>query len=301
MYGFINYNEPKLTCCSLRRRRAFGNIYPKGYVEVLESQQAQLVTGLQKMYHRLLRASAWNGKPLDESDGHPLTHDILDALSLLKSKCDDYGALNIIEEGGEKLQSSLSSEGAGSADRTALLSPGSDSEHSHRNRPRTLSSNNQPVHLKPSQWNTSHKRLSATSSPRISSTIQPSRQQLKPQQNQPDPLPIDHSPIDMPTFTTEPQLHAPGGPEVFVDIRTPEQIYQTNHAIGTHEFQSLLSQPRDQPLPLFDSPPFKSHFSHSQMQTCSCNGSAFFGADCLSDINNLGMLDPASIAFNGGI
>ncbi|WEW60403.1 Fluconazole resistance protein 1 [Emydomyces testavorans] len=54
------------------------------YVEMLEEQQAQLVTGLQQLYKRVLEGSSWPGSPLKETDGHPLTHDILERLGALK-------------------------------------------------------------------------------------------------------------------------------------------------------------------------------------------------------------------------
>lgn len=62
------------------RRRNF----PKGYAEMLEKQHNQLVCGLQEMYQRLRKASLWEGEPLDESSGRPLTHDILAALNFLE-------------------------------------------------------------------------------------------------------------------------------------------------------------------------------------------------------------------------
>jgi hypothetical protein len=66
------------------RRRNF----PKGYAEMLEKQHNQLVSGLQEMYQRLRKASLWEGEPLNESSGRPLTHDILAALNLLEPQED---------------------------------------------------------------------------------------------------------------------------------------------------------------------------------------------------------------------
>jgi hypothetical protein len=42
------------------------------------------------MYQRLRRASLWEGEPLDESSGLPLTHDILAALNLLEPTEEDF-------------------------------------------------------------------------------------------------------------------------------------------------------------------------------------------------------------------
>lgn len=70
------------------RRRNF----PKGYAEMLEKQHNQLVCGLQEMYQRLRKASLWEGEPLDESSGRPLTHDILAALNFLEPQEDGSDA-----------------------------------------------------------------------------------------------------------------------------------------------------------------------------------------------------------------
>lgn len=66
------------------RKRSQEKNYPKGYAEMLEQQQAQLVSALTEMYYQLRKASAWEGPSLDESEGHPSTHDILSALDLLE-------------------------------------------------------------------------------------------------------------------------------------------------------------------------------------------------------------------------
>lgn len=68
------------------RRRNF----PKGYAEMLEKQHNQLVCGLQEMYQRLRKASLWEGEPLDESSGRPLTHDILAALNFLEPNEEEF-------------------------------------------------------------------------------------------------------------------------------------------------------------------------------------------------------------------
>ncbi|KAK4980999.1 Fluconazole resistance protein 1, partial [Elasticomyces elasticus] len=58
------------------------------YVEILEQQQSYLVAGLHETYRRLRLAQGWPGAPLQEIDGHPLTHDILERLELLVTKGD---------------------------------------------------------------------------------------------------------------------------------------------------------------------------------------------------------------------
>lgn len=52
---------------------------------MLEQQQQQLVTGLQELYELVIKNQGWKGAPLKEStNGHPLTHDILERLGALK-------------------------------------------------------------------------------------------------------------------------------------------------------------------------------------------------------------------------
>lgn len=52
---------------------------------MLEQQQHQLVTGLQELYELVIGNQGWKGDPLKEStNGHPLTHDILERLGVLK-------------------------------------------------------------------------------------------------------------------------------------------------------------------------------------------------------------------------
>lgn len=62
-------------------------VYPKGYVEMLEQQQAQLVSGLQELYRRIVAGERWVGPLLEDGGGGgglPRTHDILHQLGALK-------------------------------------------------------------------------------------------------------------------------------------------------------------------------------------------------------------------------
>ncbi|KAI9680830.1 MAG: hypothetical protein M1817_004270 [Caeruleum heppii] len=71
-------------CVFGKRKRSHDKVYPKGYVEMLEQQQVQLVVGLRELYQRTKNGAAWNGPPLaDTENGHPLTHDILEGLGIL--------------------------------------------------------------------------------------------------------------------------------------------------------------------------------------------------------------------------
>ncbi|KAF2166230.1 hypothetical protein M409DRAFT_55093 [Zasmidium cellare ATCC 36951] len=133
-------------CVFGERKKSHDKVYPKGYVEMLEQQQQQLVSGLQEMYKRLVAANAWTGAALSETNGHPLTHDILAALDLLESKQDGSGEMETFEEDCAKLQSKLIAEGAGFTQRRGSFS--SDSEHSQHGHARSVS-HGTPVLSKP--------------------------------------------------------------------------------------------------------------------------------------------------------
>ncbi|EEP82082.1 predicted protein [Uncinocarpus reesii 1704] len=81
----------------------FEKVYPKGfpgfasYMEMLEEQQNQLVAGLRLLYRRVQEGEGWPGKPVQECNGRPLTHEILEAL----------GVLNEMEEPFEESVSAL--------------------------------------------------------------------------------------------------------------------------------------------------------------------------------------------------
>ncbi|THW35805.1 hypothetical protein D6D25_05154 [Aureobasidium pullulans] len=89
-------------CVFGERKKSHDKIYPKGYVEMLEQQQAQLVAGLQETYRRLVDANVWPGKPFGEHEH--------------------------FEEDCQKLQQRLISEGASFIARRSSIS--SESEHS---------------------------------------------------------------------------------------------------------------------------------------------------------------------------
>ncbi|KAK1069255.1 Fluconazole resistance protein 1 [Friedmanniomyces endolithicus] len=123
-------------CVFGERKKSHDKVYPKGYVEMLEQQQSQLVSGLQETYRRLKAAHAWTGPALTESNGHPLTHDILHALNLLESRVDGSGELETFEEDCQKLQSRLVADGAGYVHRRGSFSSDSDHSQHHTSQPR---------------------------------------------------------------------------------------------------------------------------------------------------------------------
>ncbi|PYH95436.1 hypothetical protein BO71DRAFT_323220 [Aspergillus ellipticus CBS 707.79] len=76
------YNHP----CLFRERKATQTkVYSRGFVEMLESHHSLVVKALQKLYKLCIDKEGFPGEPLVEgSDGHPLTHAILDRLGLIK-------------------------------------------------------------------------------------------------------------------------------------------------------------------------------------------------------------------------
>lgn len=97
------------------------------YVEMLEQQQAQLVAGMHDLYHKVLGANCWPGAPLQESEGHPLTHDILAALRIINTK--PGGQIDMFEEDPELLQQRLLASGASFMTRRGSVSSESESSH----------------------------------------------------------------------------------------------------------------------------------------------------------------------------
>src|SRR2546423_8716106 len=92
---------------------------------MLESQQSQLVAGLQELYKRTQNGQGWIGSPLKEtSHGAPLTHDILERLGALKQ--DGHSTGDMFEEDLNLMQQRLLASGAGFMARDA--SSDSDSE-----------------------------------------------------------------------------------------------------------------------------------------------------------------------------
>lgn len=117
-------------CVFGERKKSQDKVYPKGYVEMLEQQQAQLVAGLRELYSRLQSGQGWPGQPLPEAQGgHPLTHDILERLDLLHPTSDTGSNYEGFEEDCSRMQQRLLERGAGYIHRRGSVS--SDSEHGH--------------------------------------------------------------------------------------------------------------------------------------------------------------------------
>ncbi|KAF7590787.1 hypothetical protein BBP40_002355 [Aspergillus hancockii] len=113
-------------CVFGERKKAHDKVYPKGYVEMLEQQQAWLVYGLQELYRRTSEGDGWPGEPLKcEANGHPLTHDLLTRLGAL-----DQSKGERFEENTESMQQDLWKQNAGHMQRQDSSDGSSESAHS---------------------------------------------------------------------------------------------------------------------------------------------------------------------------
>ncbi|KAF7715609.1 Fungal Zn(2)-Cys(6) binuclear cluster domain-containing protein [Penicillium ucsense] len=133
-------------CVFGERKKAHDKVYPKGYVEMLEQQQAWLVHGLQELYRRSTEGEGWPGERLKtESNGHPLTHDLLTRLGAL-----DHSKGERFEENPEAMQQELWQNGMARQEST---DSSADSPHSPIARTRfssdAFSSHSQQQHTMP--------------------------------------------------------------------------------------------------------------------------------------------------------
>jgi hypothetical protein len=138
------------------RKKSHDKVYPKGYVEMLEHQQNQLVTGLVILYERLVEEGLWKGPPLDlNSEGKPYTHYILQALRVIEVRSD--GSSEEFEEDFEKLQATLIAAGAAMTQpsrRRSFSSESDRSQHSHvRTQSRGTPVTSHPAPYFADEWN----------------------------------------------------------------------------------------------------------------------------------------------------
>ncbi|KAH8688856.1 putative C6 transcription factor [Talaromyces proteolyticus] len=126
-------------CVFGERKKAHDKVYPKGYVEMLEQQQVWLVNGLQELYRRAHDGDAWTGEPLKlESNGHPLTHDLLTKLGAL-----DHSKGEHFEENVDVMQHDLWRQNNGYMQRQESSDGSSDTAHSPVSHHNNNSSNNE--------------------------------------------------------------------------------------------------------------------------------------------------------------
>ncbi|KAF1984144.1 hypothetical protein K402DRAFT_151002 [Aulographum hederae CBS 113979] len=132
-------------CVFGERKKAHDKVYPKGYVEMLEQQQGQLVSGLRELYKRLEAGETWPGPALaDAHNGYPLTHDILERLDLLQSSGDGHSQFEGFEEDPMRMQRRLLDNGATYVHRRGSLD--SDSEQGHASSPSSYGTPPSPQH-----------------------------------------------------------------------------------------------------------------------------------------------------------
>ena len=195
---------------------------------MLEQQQSQLVSGLQEMYQRLFNGQRWPGPKLEESSGHPLTHDMLAALNLLETKHDGSGELETFEKDCQKLQSRLLADGAGYMHRRGSII--SDSEHSQHGNHKTTPQCTLNI-AKPSVFK---ENFSFSTSP------SPLAQSPLPRQRQSYP-PAHQSPLHQSCqFANDPQLYQPEW-----SISEPRETVKSNFAMPVPQLQPNLDEVED--------------------------------------------------------
>ncbi|KAL9096812.1 MAG: hypothetical protein Q9163_006398 [Psora crenata] len=185
------------------RKRKHDRVHPKGYVEILERQQKQLVKGIRAIYDRQLGGQPWTG-PVPQ-EGYPSTHDILDYLGALEVEdssedeaCDDEFQFNASVH--DSRQSFANQEDDWTQAPTSAVSlPPPARPRVWREHHQNYFSNKQPISMSPLSTPPTLSPSAQTSgtSPTLSTTPEhwTSRDWLEPfleQQIQPDPLSKSH-------------------------------------------------------------------------------------------------------------
>jgi len=207
------------------RKKSHDKVYPKGYVEMLEQQQAQLVSGLQEMYRRMRNGEPWTGPKLSESTGQPLTHDILAGLGLLERR--HNGDFEPFEEDFEKIQSRLIADGAEFVHRRSSFSSDSDRSHTYR-KSTTHSTPTPPVFEKDFTF-------SAAPSPAARSPV--------PRQRKSYPVTQQSLLHRAPPLTNDPQLFQPQWSRT--QFSEPENLMRSDYAMKTPQLDQSLDQVSD--------------------------------------------------------
>lgn len=251
---------------SSERKTVHDRVFPKGYVEMLEQQQGQIVSGLQEMYRRMLSGQAWTGPNLSEANGHPSTHNILAALGLLEAKHDESGEIEQFEEDFEKIQSRLVANGAGYVDQRGSLSSESEqNQHGHCK----STSHGTPTMAKPLIFDNSF-TFSALHSSATRSRVPSERRSYPPAQQ----VPLHQDP----PLKSDPQLYQPpwsatnfNDRESITGSKSGMQAAQLGQGMGqfAETFRCCqwddVTAPYDMPLDLTSCPqPFHSGLSQFQ-------------------------------------
>lgn len=253
-----------LTTCS-ESKRFRNRSHPKGYAEMLERQQTQLVAGIQELYSRMRKASVWNGKPLDHPGAPPLTHDILAALDLLELEDNGSDEMEPLEDNQEAPHSDSAYGSSPQRKRQRSMSNSGE----RRSTPRT-SQEQADVHLPIIQplhstmTNDSPKAFTASSPPRMHqiqhyptqtplSLLEAQEAPTQPWPPAPTipteppalhPLPSESisstlpSPTAIPTLLSEPQLYSPGWSQLLSDKSIRQDL-----DLSDYESAPLIAQP----------------------------------------------------------
>ncbi|KAK5072331.1 Fluconazole resistance protein 1 [Exophiala xenobiotica] len=117
-------------CVFDERKKSHDKAYPKGYVGMLENQQVQLVQGLRELYRRVNSGEGWVGASLRETNGLPLTHDILERLGALNLKQEGQTHSAQFEEDFLALQCRMIAAGAGYMQRSMSFDTDAEADQS---------------------------------------------------------------------------------------------------------------------------------------------------------------------------
>ena len=196
---------------------------------MLEQQQGQLVSGLQEMYHRMRKGEAWTGRQLHESNGQPLTHDILADLGLLEAKSDGSGEFETFEDDFDKIQSRLVAGGAEYVHRRSSFSSDSDrSQLAH-----SKSKYGTPPTGKPPVFD---KNFTFSASPSPAQSPVPRQRKSHP--------PVQQSLLHRaPPKTNDPQLYQANW--TGSSFAEPEDIMRSNFALKPPQLNQSLDQIHD--------------------------------------------------------
>jgi hypothetical protein len=249
---------------------------------MLEQQQQQLVFRLRSLYDRLLKVSAWDGPPLQNSTGHPLTHDILQSLNLLSSKQDGGRNLKALEKCG-RFKLELVAEGSSNSHRRGSFSSGSEHSYHDRARPVCTRKHGTPSHP---EWPFSEGNcniLSAISTPLPQNSI--TGVILSPQPRYAHFL-VSPELCQTPFSNDEAWPYAPQLAQTQAGTNEPERDYRAQDTIQEPDFDSLLSTTSwDYQLDFFNTP----FLPYQGLPEFPCNNGE------LPDIYDLGSLDNTEI------
>lgn len=194
---------------------------------MLEQQQVWLVHGLQELYRRAQEGEGWVGEPLKaESNGHPLTHDLLTRLGAL-----DHTKGEQFEEDVESMQQKLWQQNAGLMQRQESSDGSSDIAHSPPPMMNSNINNNHNIHHHRPHHNNNHRHHPYTLSTFAEAMNRHQHQQLPP--TPPNYSPTTSSAPRMPSLQTiksEPLI-----PTTTSTIPTPTS------STGTPSYTNLIS------------------------------------------------------------